>query len=507
MSVVSASIKTNKGTYHTRESVFVLSTVGINDNLCRSQTPPETVKVYIVEHKDSWSDGDDFIDVRDNPIEIPNAKFSNTNIWENPKTGFYDLIVDCNDDQKYDEASEPIYNKGFTIIPKKGSGSMSRGFRSPSDFEWQYDPENPVLSKEFFQLKLVAMDEDIKLEELTLDIKSPLETIDLEIFFDKNNNGIVDSGDESIVKNEQARKEEVIQLDYTIRQDIDENFLFVFNNHEDQTKGEYSIKLLSLKGKGLLSEEEVRFFGNPLESNIMRVVDKKTCIGEITLELNPNPVILNEEVTAKISGLSGCNDKKIILKSNECHVATGNLGDCILEANECEITIDGVKGTYSACIDKDNNTNFNGFGEAVSVNLDLKEEPKTTEESIELSEENNSGTAPVTGNVIGNIGDLEINNSLLIVLEITLILILVFLILIFYRVLKPKTDSSPDEGDDEDKIKDKKSKEEKEDDLYLFDEIKEEIKEHMDEKEEYEEKEEDKKEDDKPKKDSKKKKK
>ena len=43
ITAVSASIKSNKKTYNTKESVYVLSTVGVNDNLCRSQNPPENL--------------------------------------------------------------------------------------------------------------------------------------------------------------------------------------------------------------------------------------------------------------------------------------------------------------------------------------------------------------------------------------------------------------------------------------------------------------------------------
>ena len=463
---VSASIKSNKVTYNTKESVVVLSTVGINDNLCRSQNPPENVKIYIVGHRESWSDEDGFEDVRGEPSEIPNSRFSNTKIWDNPRVGKYDLIVDCNENKIYDEASEPIYNVGFEVIPKKGIGTMSKGFRSPQDFTWQYDPENPKLSIPIYQLKLSAQDEDLKLVEINLDIKTPLEITNIEIYFDKNNNGIVDSEDELLTKKEDARKDEIINLDFIVRQDIEENLLIVFNNNEDSPNGKYSVKIVSLTSVGESSEKEIRFIGNPLESKSMTIIDKKTCIGEIVLALEPNPAFLNEKTTAKISGLSGCNDKKIILKSNSCFVATGDLDECILEANLCEMSIDAVKGQYFACVDKDDDGNYNGFGESVSIDLEIKEEPKeiATEESVELGEvDDDEEPVKITGSVIGNLGDLEINNNLLIVLEITLLIILVFLVLIFYRILKPKTTEL--------------GKEEKENDSDLFEDLGEEKKE------------------------------
>ncbi len=463
ITAVSASIKSNKKTYHTKESVYVLSTVGVNDNLCRSQNPPEKVKIHIVEHKQNWNNGDPFEDVRGEPNEIPNSKFSNTKIWNNPQTGTYDLIVDCNENQAYDESSEPIYNEGFSIIPKKGQGSMTAGHKNPQDFEWQYDPETPILSKEFFQIKLLAIDEDIQLENISLEIKSPQETTNIEIYFDSNNNGILDTNDKLITKKESAKKSEIISLNYKIRQDIDENFLFVFNNNENTPNGKYSIKILSITGTGTLSEKNIGFFGNPLESNTMNVVDKKSCLGETILELTPNPITSNEEVIAKITGLTGCDDKKIRLKSNECFVATGDLEECTLKSNTCEIKIEGIGGKYFACIDKNDDDNYNGFGESTSVDLklkEIKEEPENKE--IDTT---NKESSKITGNVIGN---LDMNNPLLIILEITLLLILILLILIFYKTLKPKTIES--------------TQDKKEDDSDLFEEIKEEPKEKKDKK-------------------------
>ena len=150
--------------------------------------------------------------------------------------------------------------------------------------------------------------------------------------------------------------------------------------------------------------------------------------------------------------------KRIILKSNECFVATGDIEECTLKSNTCEIKIKGIKGEYFACIDKNNDNNYNGFGESTSIDLKLKE----IKEELKDKEINttNKESSKITGNVIGNFNNLEINNPLLIILEITLLLILILLILIFYKPLKPKTIES---------IQD-----EKEDDSDLFEEIKEE---------------------------------
>lgn len=457
---VTASIKPNRGTYTTKDSVYILSTVGVGDNLCRSQNPTDNVKVYIVDHKSDWDDGDSFEDVRGSENEIPNEKFSNTKIWDNPKTGIYDLVVDCDEDSEYDEASEPIYSQGFEIVPKKGQGSMALGHRNPEDFEWQYDPENEILTKVIMQIELKAMDENLILNEIKLDIKSPQEANNLEIYFDKNNNGILDKEDENLAKQPSTQKEQTIPLDFRIRQDIEENFIIVFNNNENTPKGDYQIKIVSIGAEGEESEEEIKFFGNPLTSNKMKVIDKKTCIGEIELDFTPNPSGLNEEVLAEVSGLTGCDDLIVKIKSNECHVAIGDIDECVIETNECGVTINAIKGTYFACADKDGDGTYEGFGESKSSDLEIKDPKIIEENALEINDENNEKEDPakVTGNVIGNLGDLELNNTLVILVEITLLLILAFLALILYRIIKPE-----------------KKEEVKEDDSDIFEEVKEEI--------------------------------
>jgi hypothetical protein len=456
---VSANIKSNKGTYHTKESVFVRSTVGQNDHLCRGQNPPEKVVVFIVRHDEDWDDGDAFEDVRGEPSEIPNSKFSTTKIWDTPQPGNYDLIVDCNENGIYEEAIEPIYSKGFIVIPKKGEGSMSSGSKSPAEFKWQFDPEQKSKPSVIFQMELKAIDEDIQLNSINLKLNTQQELNNLEIYFDSNNNGLLDSNDELLAKKESSKKSETIPLDFKIRQDIEENLIFVLNNNENTHNGDYNLEVISLTGTGILSDKEIKFFGNPLKSNIMKIIDKKTCIGEISLELIPNPTALNQEVTAKIAGLTGCNNKKVILKSNDCFVATGNLDECTLEDNTCEMKLSGIKGKYSACIDKNDNNNYNDFGESTLTDLALTSEPKEQKDTVDLTGE----PAKVTGGVIGNLENLDLDSNLIIALEITLLLILTFLVLIFFRILKPKTTEPVSE--------------EKEDDSDLFDEVKEEIKE------------------------------
>lgn len=428
---VQANIKTNKETYRTGDSVYALSTVGSSDYLCRSQNPPENVILYVVEHKDQWFDGDSFEEIRDETTEVPNSRFSNKKIWENPKAGTYDLIIDCNDDRKYNEASESLYNIGFKITAKKGTGTISEGDRNTDDFSWQYDIEKPDLVNEILQLKLSAKDENIKLGNITIKT-NPIATINLEIYIDKNNDGKLNSVDISI--GQLNSLQETIILDYTLNQEADENILFVYNMNEEITNGEYSLEIISLEGTGVASDELIKFLGVPVQSSIMTVLDKKTCLGAIDLNLIPNPSPSDRIIIARISNLTGCNNKTVSLRSSECYLPLKKeVGSCVIENDNCEIEISSIKGKYYACIDKNGDNDETDFGESNSRELEIKvkEVPQETEENI---------TAPITGKVTEtedipeNSTQITIDNNLVILVEVTLLLILFVLILIFFKL-------------------------------------------------------------------------
>ncbi len=439
-----ASIKSNKLTYNNDEPFYVVSTVSSSDHLCRSSNPAETVKLYLVEHKDEWSEGDNFEDIRGEPSNIPNTKFSNRKIAEKLDIGLYDLIVDCNEDKTYNEASEPLYNEGITVLAKKGQASMSLGDNNPQNSIWSYNPENFQPIKEILQIKLTTKDERVILNNLSLEIKSPEDRTSIEIYIDKDNNGLLDPIDWSIAKLESAKEEEKITLDYQLGDD-DENLLFILNLKPDSELGEYSIKVKSLLGIGAASSKEIRFFGNPLESNILSVENPKTCLGSINLNLDPNPVFSDEKVTARINNITGCNGLIAILKTGACYSDTGVIATCEINQNTCQIEIDAIYGDYTACIDKNDDNDKSDKGESTTKTLEIKSKSDPNA-PVDLSNNN----APITGNAISDLTNLNKNT----LLKSTIILIIIIFILFLIRSAKRNPDK-PKEQPNEEKPEDK----------------------------------------------------
>ena len=476
-------IKTNKNKYNKGEGILVSSTVSVNDRLCRSNLE-EQVKLYIVNNRDNWSGGEGIDDVRENPSDIPNSRFSSKKIWENSTVGNYDLIVDCNNNDEYD-LEEPIFNEGFSVSPKKGIGKVFIGEKKIEDFSWSYDKEEPKLSVAILQSKLSAENENIKLSNLTIEfINIGLKLDSLEVYIDKNNNAQVDAVDvkigefspESSIK---ANQKETILLDYLLNEGI-EHFIIVYKLNPEINEGDYSLNLIALKGVGELTNEMIAFSALPLQSSKLTVLSKKSCFGAINLLLSPNPAPENSEVVFTISNLTECDGRKVSIRSNPCHLPSREIGSCVLRDGKCEKTIKIQREqTYYACLDKNSDLDFNDFGESMPNKLSVlvnkpiikkpnleNEENNNTEQSTDNAQKESSTTGEVVteGLITANSPIKIIQNSdpILVLLEVTLLLILFVLVMILFKMQGSRVILEPIEETiefEEDKKDEKKKKE------------------------------------------------
>ncbi len=481
-------IKTNKNKYNKGDDVLVLSTVSVNDRLCRSNLE-EQVKLFIVDNRESWSGGESIDDVRENPSDIPNSRFLSKKVWEDSAVGNYDLIVDCNNNDEYD-LEEPIFNEGFSVSSIKGIGKVSIGEKKIGDFSWSYDIEEPELSVAILQVKISAENENIKLSNLTIEfININLKLDSLEVYVDKNNNAQVDAVDvkigeffpESPIK---VNQKENIPLDYLLNEGIEEHFIIVYKLNSEVNQGDYRMKLISLKGIGELTNEMIVFSGLPLESNKLTVLPKKSCSGTINLLLSPNPAPVNSEVVFTISNLTECDGRKVSIRSSPCNLPSREIGTCVLENGKCEKTIKIQREqTYYACLDKNSDLDFVDFGESIPnkfsvlvkeliVKTELKEgneensSPEQSEEDIQKESSVTTGKVVTEGLTANNpIRIIQNSDPILVLLEVTLLLILFVLVMILFKlqgtrvVLEPIEESI--EFEEEKKEDEKEKKEEK----------------------------------------------
>jgi len=480
ISFVSAGIQTKKSTgfttdkFLTTDKVFLKSDAG----LCNEQY--ESVEVYIIRTGSTVlidvSGGSQNIDLATN-YAIP----SNTEIWATLEVGEYDVIVDCNGDGQY-HLLEP--KTSFSVNFKKGTASVNIG-NEIINKTWQYDSEQLILISEILQLSLLSEGEDVVLENITIQATgsgNDIEINSLEIYIDENNNQKVDEGEETIGDSQPAyfvnNGETIIQLDYTIIDGEAENILIVYEMKQIASEGEFSLSVKSIYGIGEQSDEMILFLGTPINSNVMKVLPEKTCLGILGLELVPNPVAKGLNFVAKIGDLTGCDDRIVKLRTNPCSFSVGDLDSCILKDGKCELSIIALEDKrYYVCLDKNDDNDMVDFGESSFEDLillveEIEEEVNETgvdegngsiEGNVteEIEEIEGEGFFPgITGGVFSDLKqELLESNSILVLLEITLLLILFVLIVIAFR-LKPVIKQAEELEEDEDKDEEEEKEEE-----------------------------------------------
>tara|TARA_Y100000034_G_scaffold74045_1_gene89020 strand:+ start:577 stop:1962 length:1386 start_codon:yes stop_codon:yes gene_type:complete len=441
ISMISAAIQTKNSrgavttNFFTSDEVFLRSGTG----LCNSFY--DLVDVYIIESGNTI-----LVDVRgfSQKVNLTNSYAipSNTKIWEGPEEGDYDVIIDCDSSGAY----HPLEPKtSFSVQFKKGSASLNLG-KEIIDHTWQYDSEKPDLINEIIQLSLLAEGENIELKNITiqaLGIGDDTQIDVLEVYIDGNDNNILDKEEIFIGSMQPAYSLDngvnILDLDYTLIAGEEEKILIIYKMKQDVSEGEFNLKINSVYGVGVKSEETVMFSGVPIESSITTVLTEKTCLGRSNLEFSPNPVDEGLNVMVKISNLSGCDNKTAKLRTNPCTFAFGDLESCILKDGECSLNLKLENKRYYVCIDKNNDGDMTDFGENKFEDLvvlvpepEIEEEEEEIETNISEGEEITPGT---TGGVIVDLKNELLNSSgLLVLLEITLLLILFVLIVISFRL-------------------------------------------------------------------------
>lgn len=445
VSFVQASIDTKDSrgvtttNFLTSDEVFLKSSTG----LCNSNPLYTNIDIYVIKSGDTV-----LVDVRGQPQEVSLTSTyqipANTKIWSNPEAGDYDVIVDCDKNSAY----HPLEPKtSFSVSFKKGSGVVSVGSEIKNN-SWQYDADNEVLIIEILQLNLSAEGEDVDLTNISIKATgagNDSQISALEVYVDTNNNGKLDE-DEVLIGDSQPaylqdNGETNLNLDYTLAAGSSEKLLIVYTMNGDVEEGEFGLTVNSIYGIGKQSEEAIKFSGLPIKSDILKVLPKKTCLGSLVLELTPNPAEYGENVSAKISNLTGCDDKTVSVKTKPCIYPIGDVGSCILKEGKCEINLKPTENNeYYACIDKNNNNDNLDFGETSSASLVVIPKAEEEEVSEEISEFANvtnqtqeENVTAVTGNVISQLFDGSLK-SIFVLLEITLLLILVVLIIISVRL-------------------------------------------------------------------------
>lgn len=97
-------------------------------------TSSASLKIYVVIHQNTWPIDASLYDIRSSPTVIsanPSGELTNTALWIHPMPGLYDIVVDTNNNQKYDAGDAMVFTNvtaggtgGFFVVPEYALGGL-----------------------------------------------------------------------------------------------------------------------------------------------------------------------------------------------------------------------------------------------------------------------------------------------------------------------------------------------------------------------------------------------
>ena len=447
LGIVSASLDACKTEYKTTEKVSVKST-GV---LCNNLASNDSVKVYVVEDKEASSV------VIISEKDVKNSVFSCTEIWATPTVGEFDVFADCVGNKVYDTL-EPYGS--FAVKSSPGKMTAAKGVFSILEHSWSYDSEDPIFENEMLQINLKAEAEDIELTNISVKASGSGDekTIDqIEVYYDANKNGKLEATDELIASSQPAFTEDngavVLLPDFILENGQTETFLVYYIMKNDSALGDYILTVNSVVGQGVVSQTIIRATGLPIDSDKTIVSAEKTCMGQSVLEFNPNPAVINQNTTAKISGITGCSNIKASVRANPCEsILPQEICSCVSNGTGCECSFTATRNaTYNLCIDKNNDKDFVDLGEFSSTEFGVLEPAKPVKNQTvlnanvtanETTNETITEIEPgITGGVVEELREkIADAGSLFVLLEITLLFMLLVLVMILFKLKRPSSE-------------------------------------------------------------------
>ena len=433
--------------FTTLQDVYVKSS-----SICNNLNANSPVDLYVVTEQTNPLN-----DIRGKSQQVlldSDNKILVTKILTTPEAGSYIIIIDCTGDGSYN-VLEPMTS--FSVAAVAGTGSVTLGDSDIGSHSWRYNSEDIDVVNEVVQLKISVVGEDIELENITLKaagIINDSEIAKLEVYSDENNNGLMDTGDVLVGNLEPAYTEDngvsVIPLTFILEKNSPKSLLIVYTMSESLKEGELYLTVQSLYGTGKNSGKTIMFFGLPLDSSKTTILGKQTCLGSLTLQLEPNPVERDSNTKVILSGLTGCDNKTAVIRPNPCGSSLADkLESCVIKNGGCEFDLKITNSlTVHACVDKNDNGKLVDFGEFALEDL-IVIEPVTPVEEEEIGETNFTIETNVTEqkgqelNFLNTLKDqLSSTNIFFILLEITLLLIFIVLIMIMFRLRPAKSRKS-----------------------------------------------------------------
>jgi len=271
-----------KTTFYTNETVYLTS-----NNI---STASISVRVYIVNDNNSWTNGTVLNDVRSGGYIEKSTNstgyFNSEPIWTTPAVGKYDIVVDVNKDGFYNNSfgtNDYVYSlaaTGFEVfVTPYPTLTVTLGSSTPANHNWNAsDASDNVM----IQIRVVAGSyEAVKINSVGLiasgtgDDKAGVSVI--RLILDSNINGIYDSGENMIGYGQYVKDNSFATIDiqngYTLPASSNVSMLVAYTMSNSPSSGEtFSFKVASVTAVGSSSDQPATVSGLPLSSATKTVI-------------------------------------------------------------------------------------------------------------------------------------------------------------------------------------------------------------------------------------------
>lgn len=403
-----------KNLFFTNETIYVAS-----GNISNSTTNSLSVRIYIVNNSDSWSNNTRLVDASGGYTVVStnsSGYITPTSFWASPTAGNYDIIADVNLDGNYTSNTDYVDNltvNGIQIISTPVPVlTVSKGPNSPSDHTWDLGNTSKNV---MLQLKLTASNENLRIDTVWLDANGTGNDNTgisfIQLILDQNNNSIYDTGETSLGYGTYANDDGLLPLSlgdgYTISSNSSVFMILLYSISPSVSSGDtFSFNVLTISAVGIDSGKAATISGLTINSAVKTMGSATpspdilcsdyanetscsdvacewcnttdtcknatevcpTCVGPVELSLERH----GNTSTAHISGMSGCDGETAYLRQDSC--TDSDIGDCSVSGTDCWVSFDTPASpgnyTYFGCVDMDASGNFTS-GETASGVLEV----------------------------------------------------------------------------------------------------------------------------------------
>jgi len=396
--------------------------------------------VYIINYK-NLSNGDKLEDVRGMAQNITTNSqgfIQLTQIWNNLSAGDYNIVLDCNNNQMYDNEPIDAANAVGFSVQSIASGKVELGASNPSGIQLAYNPENIQKEATIMQILISGENEDIVLQNMNLKATGTGSKDDIEkiaVYIDSNNNGKKDADELLVGTGVFSGDTATLAINHTLKKSKGIVLGIEYRMKNFITDKTYSFTLDAIIGLDNNSKTIVNFSGLSLQSAVLTIGQPLTCVGATTISLSPTIGFINALINTKISGLTNCTGRVAVIKLNSCD-DINEMCRCEINNSECSCTFTapGTAGSYAVagCVDKSRNTKYTEAGESAEAVVVLQKKEIANKTIVSNVTNNN----PVTNTTLTPTGFAISSNNIITILSIGMVLIFIFLIIILIMIIK-----------------------------------------------------------------------